>query len=137
MKFSVLILAILLAHYNCFSQDWDSLGIDNSPLLNSAESNFLNEKLTNRRGYFDFSNKKIIFATGSSGTTIENKIEHFNDWERSESDSFYVPVQLQILNEPEKTATGGYDAIVVTWSKVVASEKTKQKLIRKLKRTQN
>ena len=44
--------------------------------------------------------------------------------------------QLLILNEDEKLKSGGYDAFVIAWSKILVSNKQKGRLIEKIKETQ-
>ena len=44
----------------------------------------------------------------------------------------HVVNQLIILTEEEKQKSGGYDAIIVSWSKILVSGKRKERLIKKI-----
>ncbi len=98
----------------------DTMGIDNSQLLNSSESAYFNVIFEKSRQDFDFTNKKIGFITGSNGRTLSNKINYF----RIEKDRFkrhQTPNNstLYIFNNEQKKLSGGYDAAIVYWSKVL------------------
>jgi hypothetical protein len=126
-----LFLAFLLFLGGAFSntlngQNLDSLGLDDSPYLNSAESAMLNSLLEESRGDFDFSGKKVVFTTGSSGKTIISKSNFFKSnvvpWvENGDSPS----IMMEIFTPEEKEMTGGYDVIVMVWVKVLVGQKKK------------
>lgn len=118
-----LLLASLAAH----AQAPDSTKIDNGIVLNPYESGFLNEYLQQERDTFDFSNKKILFVTGSSNHLVVNKKDYFKSIIRNKS----VPTSIIVLNPAEKVQSGGCEAIVVYWSKAVPN---KQKILKKLKK---
>ena len=71
---------------------------------------------------FDFTGKKIGFVTGSNGKTKSNKTNYFE----REKDRFkrnYSPNggTLYIFNATQKEESGGYDAAIIYWSKVLVS----------------
>jgi len=113
-----------------FGQKIDSCGIDNNSKLTVFESKYLNEYLKNKRDTFDFTGKKIIFITGSSGKTIGKKKDYFlniNEWNLSNSK---IATELFVLTREEKIQSGGCDAILTYWVMIMPNKK---KIIEKLK----
>ena len=90
------------------------------------------EKQRNRSN-FDFQDKKVGFAYGNFGKGLISKKEYFNWWGKDyfENDS-HVFNQLIILTEEEKEESGGYDAIIISWSKTGVYGRQKERLIKKL-----
>ena len=107
----------------------DKIGVDDSTLLNSYESDFLNEVFKDSLKDFDFTWKKIGFFKG--GNTESSKTDYFNmhkkhfSDEKSPCDNGY----LYIFDEAAKKETGGYDAIIVYWTKFVVP---KEKILKRL-----
>ncbi|GHV72557.1 hypothetical protein FACS1894201_02460 [Bacteroidia bacterium] len=96
----------------------DKMGIDNSPLLNYCESAYFNVVFGKSRKVFDFTEKKIGFLTGSSGKTKDSKKGYFNgEKERFYCNSTPTNGTLYIFNAAQKEESGGYDAVIVYWSK--------------------
>jgi hypothetical protein len=139
----LLITTILLSNINLFGQTTkfedmpqeilaqvDKMGIDNSPFLTELESGFFNILFQNYRKDFDFRGKKIAFITGNSGTQISNKNEYFKSVKKYSSSG---SPQLRIFDSTQKTEGGGYDAVIVYWSKKTASAKDAVKLLKILK----
>ncbi|VTR28092.1 Uncharacterised protein [Sphingobacterium thalpophilum] len=98
----------------------DTMGIDCSQLLTSHESTYFNLVFKKSRQDLDFTNKKVAFMTGSNGRTLSNKIDYF----RSEKDRItrnQTPNNstLCIFDKEQKKRSGGYDAAIVYWSKVL------------------
>jgi hypothetical protein len=98
----------------------DNMGMDKFPLVNSYESDYLNVIFKDSRKDFDFAGKKVGFITGSTGNTISNKKKYFD----SEKDRFYHKYSpnggtLYVFNESQKEKSGGYDAVIVYWCKVL------------------
>ena len=109
------------------------MGIDGEPLLNSYESAFLNIIFKNKLGGFDFSNKKIGFLTGSSGTTKSSK-EYYFDMQKKHSSNENYPCDngtLYIFNAVQKAESGGYDGAIVYWNKFLLPV---DKVVKKLKK---
>lgn len=103
----------------------NSIGVDNNPLLNDYESAYINMILKKSRKGFDFKDKKVGFITGSSGKTISNKKNYFNMQKKS-LENKNVPCDngiLYIFDENQKKESGGYDAAIVFWSKVLIPTK--------------
>jgi hypothetical protein len=96
------------------------MGIDNCSLLNTYESAYFNVIFEKSRKDFDFTGKKIGFITGSNGKTKSNKTNYF----RLERDRFNRNTTtnggtLYIFDAEQKEKSGGYDAAIVYWSKVL------------------
>ncbi len=113
----------------------DSCGLDSSTTLNKYEVKYFNQYLEKQRSRstFDFQDKKVGFAHGNFGKGLISKKEYFNMWGKDYFENgSHVVNQLIILTEEEKQQSGGYDAIIVSWSKILVSGKRKERLIKKL-----
>ncbi len=134
----ILIILLTLLTNICFGQAIliDSCGLDNSISLNKYEAQYFNQSLEQQRRpfNFDFQDKKVGFALGNFGKGLISKKEYFDRWGRAyfENDAVVVN-QLIILTEEEQQQSGGYDAIIVSWSKILVSGKHKARLIKSLK----
>ena len=122
------ILLISMISINISAQNLDECGIDINPKLNLTESKFLNEYLSDRRNEFDFTNKKIIFVTGNSGNFIKDKSDYFKNVRERIGTNSRIGSDIIVLTEDEKIKSGGYDAIVTYWIKVL-TERRKRKII--------
>lgn len=116
-----------------FSQNLDSLGLNNDPILNQSEASFLNTSFSSQTNEFDFINKKIAFALGSSNYKIRTKASYFKEVIAYYRHDEYIEDILIVLDEKEKILSGGYDAIIVSWSKIGVGKKARQKLVKKLR----
>ena len=109
----------------------DKMGVDNSSLLNSYESTYLNVIFKDSLNGFDFTNKNVGFIKAGSK---RNKVEYFKE----EKDRFYrnyttINGYLQVFDTTQKEESGGYDAVIVYWSKFsIPTEKLVKRLKRKL-----
>jgi len=127
------IIFLVLISPSLFSQIIDSCGIDDSPILNKYESEFLNYYFKDKGDTFNFINKKLVFITGSNGSKISNKVEYFNSIRKWQNDSNSKIVTTVFQFTPEqKEESGGYDAIVTFWVKILLPSR-KQEIIYKLK----
>ena len=98
----------------------NEMGVDNSSFLNSYESDYLNVIFQNSREAFDFSRKKIGFITGSNGGTQSNKNAYFEkEKERYAHGQSPNKGVLYVFNETQKKESGGYDAVIVYWCKIL------------------
>ena len=111
-----------------FGQEIDSLGINNNPLLNLHESSFLESQFESE--LFDFKDKRIAFYKSLSG--IQSKQEFFIDSRERIISGHKLPLQTIELSSEEKIETGGFDAIIVSWSKKQVTPKMKESIIEKL-----
>ncbi|MFY0600785.1 MAG: hypothetical protein JXR03_14015 [Cyclobacteriaceae bacterium] len=130
------ILLILLSNV-CSAQEVkiDSCGLNNSSVLNEFEIQYFKQELSKQleRHGFNLINKKIAFAQGNFGKGIITKQEYFNQWGRSYfNNNSHVVNQLIVLNAEERVNSGGYDAIIISWSKILVAGKHRRKLIENL-----
>ncbi|MBQ0058145.1 MAG: hypothetical protein KBT20_10860 [Bacteroidales bacterium] len=109
-----------------------NLGINDSLLLNTQESIYFNCIFEKSRNDFDFTEKKIAFLTGSSGNDKSTKRDYFN-LEKYQYVHNFPPNsgELYVFNEEQKEKSGGYDAAIVYWCKVIM---TKEKVVERLRR---
>lgn len=124
--------------YAYFFEQRKKCGLDNNPTLNELEAEYFNKIFSERRGEFDFTDKKAAFFRGSTGTTKSDKSNYFDSVKSSNSEDVHEwqagGTQLLILTEKEKELSGGYDVILVSWSKLLVKGKFRDRLVRKLKR---
>lgn len=102
-------------------ENLDKMGVDDSPLLNNYESSYFNAIFKDNLKGFDFTNKKVGFLKAGSK---RNKDEYFKE----ERERFYrnnttINGTLCILDPIQKEESGGYDAAIVYWSKMVIPAK--------------
>jgi len=116
-------------------------GLNNEPNITKNEAKYFNEVFKDKRGEFDFTEKVIAFFTGSSGTTKSNKSNYFNRLKNENNGENDIHAwqakgtQLLILTDKEKEISGGYDVILVSWSKFLKEGKSRNKLVKRLKNT--
>jgi hypothetical protein len=107
-----------------------AMGVENCSSLNKYESAYFNILFKNSKNDFDFNDKKIGFITGSNASTISDKSAYFE----KEKKRYYkglsiISGSLYVFNNEEKELSGGFDAVIVYWSKVKTSNNA---LIKKL-----
>lgn len=105
----------------------ENCGNDNNPELTDKEAIFFSQylKVPAQKNGFDFKNKRILFVTGSNGSTLGSKIEYFKDvreWKEKYNDK--IATTLIVLDDSEKSEYG-YDAIVTYWVKVYNPKRKK------------
>lgn len=109
----------------------DSCGIDNKSELNRYEVSYLDSIFS--MSDFTFENKTILFSIGNYGHNKITKNQYFNDvknWWKHHNDRIHE--DLIILTESEKMKFGNYDAIIISWSKIPLTEKTRIKFLRNI-----
>lgn len=110
---------------------FSEMGKNQSVFLNNYESDYFNEVFKSSRNEFDFTDKKVGFIKGSNAGKISNKKEYFDcEKKRYANDLSITNSQIYIFNKEEKVQSGGYDAVIVSWSKVVVSHKSLVKMLR-------
>jgi len=136
-----LIIAImLLTSVNLFGQVRDfndipkdileqlnRMGVDNTPLLNCYESAYLNVIFKDSLNEFDFTGKKVGFIRNGG----KGKINYFDMHKKHiiDKNSPCDNGSLYIFNAAQKEESGGYDAVIVYWSKfVIPMEKVVKRL---------
>ena len=129
-----LILILTLAFTSSFALaqnfDLERCGKDNEPVLNKNESEFFNYHFKDRRGDFNFENKRVMIREGNWGEHSSSKIHYFD----LVKTHFYKPyphdpgaIQLIVLTEED--GIDDYDALVVNWSKVPLQNHARNKTI--------
>lgn len=99
--------------------------------LDKNESKLLNEYFDNKRGTFDFTDKKLCFISGSSGTVYITKQDYFSDIKKWAETNDRIATTLHVLTYKEKIESGGYDAIVTAWVKLLPYGR-RRKIIKEL-----
>jgi hypothetical protein len=112
----------------------DSCGLDNKSILTKWEMEYFKESIKTLKS-IELENKLFAFAYGNSGNTVISKRDYFEKWGRD----YYkgnadVPNILISLTEEEKSLSGGYDFIIVSYSKTVIAGESRIKLIERVKR---
>lgn len=116
-----------------FGPNPDNCGDDDNPELTKIEATFLNEylRVQIQSKEFDFSNKKILFVTGSNGGTLGSKSAYFDDvkeWKTKYNSK--IATSLIVLEESDKIKYG-YDAILTYWVKILISPKGIKKILKR------
>lgn len=132
MQFLSIIILIILS-LNLSGQQLSNCGKDNNSKINNDEARFLNSYLTDTKNVFDFSGKKIAFITGSSGSKVGTKNEYFREVKKRDLNNSKIATSFIILTDDEKLQSGGYDAIITYWVKILIDNKRKKKIVNKLK----
>ncbi|MBK8808720.1 MAG: hypothetical protein IPO21_19615 [Bacteroidales bacterium] len=97
-------------------------GIDK--LLNDRESDYLNQQFNGFIENYDFKGKSIIFTSNRTEISKKDWYERFWIYDR--------PVAYIVkLTDKEKAETG-YDAILVTYCKIMITDKMKQKILKQI-----
>lgn len=110
----------------------DSCGLDSNAILNNHEIAYFNYHLGKKHD-FDFRNKKVAFTYGNFGKGVISKKDYFERWGREyyKLKSHVVDIPI-ILTDQEKIQSGGFDIIIVSWSKILPTGKSRQKLIKRV-----
>ena len=102
---------------------FDNMGKDNSPFLNDYEAEYFNLRFQGID--FDFTDKKVFFF-GPEGLVFSDKQRYFDEFTRHT----FIQSSLYIFDKLEKERSGGFDAVIVYWSK---RNYTKDDIIKRLK----
>ena len=125
-------IILLLFSTNIFGQNLSQCGIDNSPKLTQAESEFLNKYMDNeQRKGIDLTGKKAIFVTAPGASRIGNKSQYFEHIKLYEKDGRKISTWVIELNEEEKHQSD-YDIIVTYWVKLL-TKRRKRKILKEIK----
>ncbi len=124
---NILIILIGLISVTGFSQPDSDL--QTTYLLTKDEAISLNSIFSEERKDFDFNGKLVGFTVGTTGTQIENKRVFFEKYINPAVNGQDKNVcSLIILNEEEKSKSGGFDAVVMSPAKIFTKEH-REKLI--------
>ena len=124
MKIYLAILISFLAT-GLFGQTIDSLGLDDNPQLTKYESDYFNKEFKDWIKDFDFTDKKIAFLTGSTANKHLTKTDYFNEVKSRLKDNYGMTHSALYLKKKKKLKSG-YDAIVVSWVKLLTDKRRRQ-----------
>lgn len=111
-------------------------GLDNNSELTEKEAIFFSEylKAPAQKNGFDFKNKRILFVTGSNGSTVGTKVDYFNavrEWKEKHNDKIATDL---VLLDGDEAQEYGYDAIITYWVKIfINTQKQKKRVLEKTK----
>ncbi len=110
------------------------LGLDDNPILTKYESDYFNTAFKDHKANYKFDNLKIGFFYGNNGSRIQTKNQYFDLVKNRLGNCFSASNDFVIeLTNEEKVESGGYDLIIVSWSKIIPTKKSKKRMINKLK----
>jgi len=114
------------------SSDLYQLGLDKNPVLTKSESDYFNKKFNEYKANYDFTNMKVGFFYGNNGGNIQTKKDYFDSVKNRLGNCESASMDYVIkLTKEEKIESGGYDLIIVSWSKIIPTDK--ERMIKKLK----
>jgi len=133
MKKLLIIFSLLLPAIFFGQQTYiDSCGMNAEHQLNAHEAAYFNEILP---GNFNFTDKKVAFKYGDFGKQNISKQTYFDRWGKEYYKSGKaITNQLLVLTPEEKSASGGFDAVIVTWSKPKLQVQHRKRMVRNLKK---
>lgn len=108
-----------------FTNDFVDAFKNQEKKLNVQESEYLNRHFNSEFEKYDFKDKSIIFT---HSTLVVSK----SDWIDTNWEYDNPSVELVELTKEEKEETG-YDAILVTWSKFILTDKMKERILKQIK----
>jgi hypothetical protein len=110
------------------------LGLDDNPILTKSESDYFNTAFKYRKVNYNFNNLKLGFFYGNNGSRSQTKKQYFDLVKNRLGNCYSASYDLVIeLTNEEKTESGGYDLIIVSWSKIIPTHKSKARMIKELK----
>ncbi|MDB5013789.1 MAG: hypothetical protein JWQ25_1991 [Daejeonella sp.] len=111
----------------------DSCGLDNKSKLTKWEIVYFKESIEALRS-IDLENKIFAFASGNFGNTIITKKDYFDRWGRKYyNNKNNVVNTLIVLTKEEKQLSGGYNYIIISWTKILPAGKSRKKLIERVR----
>ena len=124
---SILILFYFLSSNFLWSQNTDSLGIDDNFILNKSESNYLNSYFKAWRDTFDFTNKKVAFLEGAAGEIISTKSNFFKRFIKEPIvKNNKVMIDFCVLRKEDRMSSGGYDVFLMQPAKIFTNKQRKK-----------
>ncbi|MFT3739186.1 MAG: hypothetical protein QM786_10550 [Breznakibacter sp.] len=133
MRLSIRLILIQI-HLGLYSQNLENSQSESRILLTQTEIEQLKVICNKECLTYDFTNKHIAFAGGTSGNLIFSKEEFFKYMKVDIEKEKKNVCGLIVLTESEKRESGGFDVIILTPVKVF-TESHRQKLIRELNKT--
>ena len=108
-----------------FTNDFVNAFKNQEMKLNSQESEYFNRHFKSELTNYDFKDKSIILT---NSTLVISK----SDWIETNWEFDNPSIELVELTKEEKEETG-YDAILVTWSKFLLTDKMKKQILSQIK----
>ena len=95
---------------------------------------YFNTAFKDRKVNYNFNNLKLGFFYGNNGSRSQTKKQYFDLVKNrlGNCSSASNDLVIELTNE-EKTESGGYDLIIVSWSKIIPTHKSKARMIKELK----
>jgi hypothetical protein len=107
--------------------------LDSNPILTKLESEYFNNEFKNHNATIDFTKMKIGFFSGPSGDRIRSKKDYFDSVKNRLGGCNHASQDYIIaLTNEEKIESGGYDLIIVSWSKIIPTDK--ERMIQELRK---
>ena len=122
----LLLLLLCLLSFNISAQQLDSCGLNNDSKLNANEAAYFNKRYQETRGEFNFLHKRLIFITGGTGGILGSKRKYFDyvkEWKVEYGRDYIGGSTLMPFTEAQRSESGGHDAIVTYWTKLLPSAK--------------
>jgi hypothetical protein len=134
MKIHLLSITVLFLILNGQAQSisLDNCGLDAKSKLNDCETEYFKNDLK-ALAAIDLSKKHFAFASGNLGRTIISKKDYFDKWgKKYQSNKSNVVNTLLVLTEAEKKISGGYDFIIVSWTKIHPAGTSRKRLVNRV-----
>ena len=128
-----LLVLMLGTSFHLNAQRLGEVGIDDDPTLTYDEASILNSMFSETLDGYDFSGKRIAYYTGSSASKHQSKSEFFETigpYLRLETEH-KPPVVLVEFSADERAESGGYDAVLLSYVKVMTDAR-KARIIEEL-----
>lgn len=104
----------------------DSCGLDNSSSFTHWEIDYFQVSIPVLKT-MEMENKKFAFAYGNDGKTIMGKKDYFDNWGKPyHKKNATISCFVIQLSAEEKLLSGGYDVILVLWSKTTITGKNRK-----------
>ena len=124
---TLILLFTMLLSFHGQAQKLGDCGLDDSSELTISESKFLDAYMNaEQKGDFDFEGGKVIFVFGNTAQGIISKSEYFDKIKRRSQDNAKVATWVYPLKAKDKIKTGGYNAIITCWVKVMSNRRVKK-----------
>lgn len=110
----------------------DKCGVNDDATLNKYEAYYFQSAIDSKTtGPFIFEGKRILFLDGNYGAQASSKQSFFEKHAKPYyQDKVFPHLQVIILDEAEQSQLKGYDAIIISWSKVPVSTRNRKKFVK-------
>lgn len=110
----------------------DKCGLNDEVTLNKHEAQYFQNAIDAKStGPFTFEGKRILFLYGNYGEHPSSKKSFFEKYAKPRyEDGDFPHLQVIVLDEVEQKQLKGYDAIIISWSKIPVSTKNRKKFVK-------